>query len=425
MDVVRVARAVRHHTGSPVSIGQVERAIDRAMSADDVASGTYNSVARLGDVAVRVSIDQATHKSIAEAETEIAFARRAYRSGYGLRVIWAGIIATSAGSRVVSCWPWAAAAYGTDRGTDSGVGPERKVRSRGTRSGATGPYDRDRGASILQALRAASRQFVMIDIKLPNVVFVHDRAFLIDFDPEFVRSARCPPTFVAVQMLLIDLSAARVGSRVFSLSQIRAELRCFGASGASGAQAQAQALDELESTATELACVTMETTAALDARFKLVVARVLAKYTGGLVLEKFDESVLRFHSGASGPFEFDVGSLVRLMRDAVGACYGPLVDRVGHGNIQVTPPRAARHEPAPVVDVHRARDDERHEVAEARVVAPVGQIDYADVVRDYGAYGLVDAPVVEVERRIRVGAKRPDGRRHRHVSGARARSEVV
>jgi hypothetical protein len=420
MDVVRIARAVRHHTGSPVSIGQVERAIDRALSADDVASGTYNSVTRLGDVAVRVSIDQATHKSIAEAETEIAFARRAHRSGYGLRVIWAGIIETSAGSRVVSCWPWASCAYGTGRGTDSGVGPERKVRIRGTRSTRPeGPYDRDRGASILQALRAASRQFVMIDIKLPNVMFVHDRAFLIDFDPEFVRSARCQPTFVAVQMLLIDLSAARVGSRVFSLSQIRAELRCFGASGASGAD------DELDSTATELACVTMETTAALDARFKLVVARVLAKYTGGLVLEKFDESVLRFHSGASGPFEFDVGSLVRLMRDAVGACYGPLVDRVGDGNIQVTPTRAARHEPAPVVDVHRARHDERDEVAEARVLAPVGQIDYADVVRDYGAYGLVDAPLVEVERRIRVGAKRSDGRRHRHVSRVGARSEVV
>ena len=297
--------------------------------------------------------------------------------------------------------------------------------------------------SILSALRAASQHFVMIDIKLPNVVFLRDRAFLIDFDPEFVRSAVCPRAFVAVQMLLIDLSAARVGSRVFSHAKIRAELRLPD---------ETPAYD-FDSTATELACVTMETTTALDARFRRVTARVLAKYTSGLFLEKFDEETLRyqrgavngtngnnFASGANGTnfasgtngangtdveFEFDVGSLVKLMRAAVGACYGPLVDRVGYGDVDVTPTRAARHEMAPRVDVHGARYDERHEVAAARVRAPVGQVRHADVVRDYGAYGLADAPLVEVERRRGLGAERPDRLRHRDVPRVGARSEVV
>jgi hypothetical protein len=159
---------------------------------------------------------------------------------------------------------------------------------------------------------------------------------------------------------------------VFSLEQIRDELRCSKRSSRDWKEVE-------EETATELACVTMETTAALDARFRLVTARVLAKYTSGLIREKFDEETLRFRrasaNGAmSEDFEFDVGSLVRLMRAAVGACYSPGIDRLGHGDVHVAPPSAGRNEMAPCVDVHRARYDERHEVAESPVLAPVRQV---------------------------------------------------
>ena len=229
----------RHRGAGPV---RAERGSRAWRSSEHIVAGGYNVVAKLGRVALRVSIAPATETSTWASREEMEHARHASAYGFGLRVLWHGVV----GDRHVSCWPWATCAA-TER--------------------ARPRFEAD----IVAVLRAASRHFVMLDVKLANVVFLRDTALLIDFDPLFVREATCPSLvtdrFVAVQMLLIDLSAAAARvPRVCSPSAVR----------------RAAGLDDTATTrelGSALARAARGVMGAFDEGFAVMLARVLAKYT--------------------------------------------------------------------------------------------------------------------------------------------------
>jgi hypothetical protein len=396
----RIARAVRSYTGRACTSDDVLRAIGESTGVGG-AYGTHNAVTRIcGGVALRVSLAPITAAAAQLAEAEIAHACRAHDAGLGLRVLWYGVVA----GRYVSCWPWASCAL-------------KRARSLALSGTRRMPF----GAEVYTTLRRAARLFVLLDVKLANIVFAATRRTdvrLIDFDPNFVRDARDAPDaaarFVAVQILLIDLSAMCVGARVCSLSDIRRAAACHGAT--------------TEELGVELARAARAVMRSYDEAFAVMLARVLALYVAvPLEIPVPDEARVRWE-----PVYTEA-----LLRAGLCACYdraglsgaldalrGPLVGRGEDGDVHVAPALTAK-QMAPVVDVDRPRDDERHEVLEPGEPTPRSQIRRRDAVHDDRAGGLEYAPPIEVERGVRIGAEREYEGRNRRVSHSRARTYVA
>lgn len=403
-----IARAVRSYSGDALTSTDVMRAIERTMDDRGDSHGTHNVVTRLGGrVAMRVSIAPITAEANWWADEEIELSRRACDSGLGLRAIWHGVVDTPDGGRYVSCWPWAICAM-------------KRTRALARRGVTRMPF----GAEICAALRLASRLYVMLDMKLSNVVFSSARRSdvrLIDFDPLFVRDASRAPQaaarFTAVQMLLIDLSALCVGARVFSLADIRRAVARPGAT--------------VEELGGALARAAGDVMRAYDDAFAAMLALILARYVS---------VPLEMREPDAGRVRYEPGFAEALLRAALCACYaraglaaahaaldalgGPCVGGREHGDVDVATALSAE-KGSPRVVVDGTGDDERHEVAQAAELAPVDEVRRRYAVNDHGAHGLADAPSLEVERRALVGAERTDDARDFGAACARARAYVA
>jgi hypothetical protein len=196
--VAHLRHVLRTHVGSSVDVPPRGDAVPKNQT------GTFNYVVAVPStsptIAVRVSVRGTDPFCLAD---EMARALEAHAAGAGMRPIWFGLVLFGQRDvRAVSCWPWAKPACAHIRG----LSPTQR---------------RSFAREVEDVLVALSRACVYVDVKVANMMILHDKTpVVIDFDPYFTK--RVDPTsadqrgaaraFVPVAMLLMHCSAGPTAS---------------------------------------------------------------------------------------------------------------------------------------------------------------------------------------------------------------------